>query len=464
VSGERAPAFVADFDSASAMLRATARYLRGEGFPALGLSRRLEPLAIAVNLLPRPLRRWVYIRGGHDEAIPPEQLAEVRAEAIARWAVEAYPRRRYPAIALGSSNGALVHLCAALGIPWLPQTCLIPVRQRGAGPDEPRRGMALAMEPARALLQANPELQLHHMHDPNQDRLMLQRMTYFRVKQRRLGPTFERFIRDTLAPGGTLLVVDCGLRWPTTRIGDRHFFQFGGFGGIPAAEYLEGSERVAAFLEREGSPLRRWDPPPPDGESPEAEWGFEPALAADVERLARAEGYRVERLAFAEPDELSAPVAELQRRWYAESGQPARRLLVESFILLDPWLAARTRSVAFWTTFSTQPSVESLQCYLSAAAPYPEIVATLFAHGVASIGVAGPEHWCSLFRHAEHGGRLLGTRPQAFPEDFAVFARFHRELAAIPERYPPPSPLPLERALAMLGSLQAEPAAPALAR
>ena len=160
----------------------------------------------------------------------------------------------------------------------------------------------------------------------------------------------------------------------------------------------------------------------------------------------------------------SAPVAELQRRWYAESGQPARRLLVESFILLDPWLAVRTRSVPFWTTFSTRPSLEALQRYLSATAPYPEIVAALFAHGVASIGVARPEHWCALFRHAEHGGRLLGTRPQAFPEDFAVFARFHRELEAIPERYPPPPPLPLDRALATIRSLQARPAPAALAR
>jgi hypothetical protein len=35
------------------------------------------------------------------------------------------------------------------------------------------------------------------------------------------------------------------------------------------------------------------------------------------------------------------------------------------------------------------------------------------------------------------------TRPDAFPEDFAVFARFNRELRAIPERHPAPDPLPL---------------------
>jgi hypothetical protein len=182
--------------------------------------------------------------------------------------------------------------------------------------------------------------------------------------------------------------------------------------------------------------------------------------------LRRASSYQRRRPApaSASASPQSAPVAELQRRWYAESGQPARRLLVESFILLDPWLAACTRSVPFWTIFSTRPSVQGLQRSLSATAPYLEIVAASFAHGVASIGVARPEHWCALFRHAQHGGRLLGTRPQAFPEDFAVFARFHRELEAIPELYLPPPSLPLERALATNRSLQAQPVPAALVR
>jgi hypothetical protein len=44
------------------------------------------------------------------------------------------------------------------------------VRQSGIHPDEARDALTSAVDPARALLQVNPELQLHHMHDPNQDR------------------------------------------------------------------------------------------------------------------------------------------------------------------------------------------------------------------------------------------------------------------------------------------------------
>lgn len=130
------------------------------------------------------------------------------------WMTGHYPARRYPGVAVGSSNGALVHLCAALGIPWLPQTFLIPVRRTGIPPDEPAADCQWAREPARRLLQANPDLQLHHMHDPNQDRLSLQGMTYFRVKRRRLGAAYERFLDQVLQPAATILLVECTIGWP----------------------------------------------------------------------------------------------------------------------------------------------------------------------------------------------------------------------------------------------------------
>jgi len=59
-----------------------------------------------------------------------------------------YPRRTYPAAVVGSSNGAAVHLWGALGIPWLPQTFLVPVARSGVHPDEPFDAMHWAVEPA----------------------------------------------------------------------------------------------------------------------------------------------------------------------------------------------------------------------------------------------------------------------------------------------------------------------------
>ena len=120
------------------------------------------------------------------------------------------------------------------------------------------------------------------MHDANQDRLTIQRLTYFRVKRLRLGETYEWFLQHALQPGATIFLLECGLRWPTTRIGDRHFFQQGALGGATPEEYLRGGERAANYLGRYGPRKLRWDAPQPDGESPEAEWGFESALRDDA--------------------------------------------------------------------------------------------------------------------------------------------------------------------------------------
>jgi hypothetical protein len=281
---------IASFDSASAMLRALARYLHGKDFPAVGLSRLLQPVAIAANALPRRAREGVYAWSGWCEALPPKKLAQVWAEEVARWMVGLYPQRRFPAVAIGSSSGALVHLCTALGIPWLPQTFLIPVRQSRVHPDDPQKSLEAGMAPARALLEANPELVLHHMHDPNQDRLMLQHMTYFRVKRQCLGAAFERFLEEALEPGGTIVLAECRCTWPTTAVAERHIFQFGAVGGATPQEYLHGSPRVAAFLAKYGSRKQHWAPPEPDAERPEAEWGFAPALRSDTGALCASTG------------------------------------------------------------------------------------------------------------------------------------------------------------------------------
>jgi hypothetical protein len=438
---------IANFDSASAMLRMLARFLRGRDFARLGgTAPPLEALAPVVNALPRQVREQLYIWSGWAEASPPQHLVSIRAEDIAGWAVNRYPRRRYPAAMLGSSNGALVHLCAALGIPWLPQTVLIPVRRSGVHPDEPRQDCEWGREHAPPLLEANPEWQLHHMHDANQDRLMIQRMTYFRVKWRRLAAAYERFLENMLEPGATIFLVDCQLAWPTLQVAERHYFQMGAHGGATPEEYLDGSQRVEHYLRRYGSRRHRWLYPEPDAERPEAEWGFEPALREDVERLAWRRGYRVRRIAFDRPEDTSPMVADLYRWWYAERRLPANRLLVESFIVMEPYWSLRTGAVPFWTVFNVERSAEALEQYLGAREPFDEIGLMLFSHGVDSVGLASVERWRAALRRTRYRAVLLGVDERAYPRDFGVYVRYSAELRRqIVARYPLPGPLGLEQ-------------------
>jgi hypothetical protein len=440
----RASRYVAGFDSSGAMLRALARFLHGRDFPALGNPRVLAPLLVAGNLLPARLRERVYAASGGLTAVPAKRLDRPFAEEVAAWMTSLYPRRRFPLALIGSSNGAAVHLAAALGAPWLPQTFMVPVRNPGNNPDDPHRDLEWGRQPARALLDANPEVQVHHMHDPVQDRLMLEQMTYFRLKRLRLGPAYERFLREVLEPGGTLLLVDCRHTWPVTRVGERHLFQFGAVGGATQEELFGGSDRVAAYLARYRTGLRRWDPPAPDGEAPEAEWGFEEALAADVERFAGEHGYQVARLSFDAPPDLSPLVADLYRWWYAERGLSDDRLLVESFILLEPWLALATGSVPFWMVFNTEPSLAAIHRYLDTAGSFDEIRLSLFSHGVESVGLPAIGQWRTVLQRAGKVGSFLGVDEQAFPRDFATMARYHRALAQVRNRYPMPRLLSLD--------------------
>lgn len=375
------PSYVAGFDSATAMVHAGAAYLRGEPFPAVGNPPALKPLARSANRLPRWLREKVFIAGGALETISARRLHRLDLDQIAAWLEDEYPPGPYPAVAIGSSNGALTHLYSAMGIPWLPQTVLVPVRQR-VHPDDPVHAMELGREPGRRMMAAFPELQLHHMHDANQDRLMVRALTYFRVKRRTLGPGYERFLRERLEPGGTILLIDCRLSWRTTRVGERQVFQHGALGGATEEEFHQGSARVEDYLRRYDSPVRRWREPEPDTESPEAEWGFAEPLADDIERFAAEHGYRVRRVSFTEPGDVSPLVADLYRWWYVRRGMPANRLVVSSFVLLEPYWTLRTGSVPFWMTFNVEPSADALDAYLRDRERFDEIYLMLFQHGV----------------------------------------------------------------------------------
>jgi hypothetical protein len=215
-------------------------------------------------------------------------------------------------------------------------------------------------------------------------------------------------------------------------------------GGLDEEEYFSGGPRVEELLRRHGSHRRGWDPPPPDGRSPEAEWGFEPALLDDVEALARKRAWQLMRIVFEEPEHLSPLVADLYRWWYAERGQPAGRLLVETFIALDPWWTLRTGSVPFWLKFPVEADAAWLARYLDSVDPYEEIGLTLFCHGVESAGWVPAPEWRRLLGARVRRLRFLGVNERVYPRDFASFVRLPAALEALGAHRPMPAPLTLD--------------------
>lgn len=62
----------------------------------------------------------------------------------------------------------------------------------------------------RALLERNPEVELYHMADPNQDQLMILHMAYFRLKFIKMTEAYRNFLLDALEINGTIILVRSG--------------------------------------------------------------------------------------------------------------------------------------------------------------------------------------------------------------------------------------------------------------
>lgn len=437
---------VAGFDSATAMLRALSSYNTGEDVPLAGeapgaLEGAVAAVAGLANKAPRRLKEKAYAASGWAEAVPPDRVQEIDSDELAAWVTKHYPHKQAEVAFVGATNGALTHLAAALEAPWLPQTLLIPVRRGGVPPEDASADLKKMRPVGETLVESNPDWRLHHMHDPNQDRLMIAGMCYFRVKWLRLPDAYRAYLRRALAPGGTLVVSDCAMRWPTTRVSERYVFQHGGFGGATLEELRHGSERVRGFLRAHDSDYTEFVAPEPDGDSPEAEWGFASEMLDDLQELADEEGWTLRRLRHEEPESLSPAVAEVYRDWYRRRGLPPNRLFVESFMMVEPYWTLRTGSVPFWTVFNKEPSLRALESYLDSVPDYEEIRLSLFSHGVESVGLARADEWARVLDRATKVGAFLGTDPSAFPRDFAVFAKVRRDLARIRGRQPMPPQL-----------------------
>ncbi len=441
----RKPGYIPGLDSATIALQSLGSYLKSKEFHFGGIAPSAKIFAAEVGShLPKPISQALSTWGGWMNAAPQKAIDEVRTEIMSHWAISQYHRRQYPAAMIGSSNGAAVHLGAALGIPWLPQTLLFCFRH-AADPDDPRSVLEWSREPARRLLNNNPDLAIYQMHDPNQDRVKVPRVGYFRLKQIRLSEAYKQFLTENLAPGATIFLLETHNTWLATRVQDRHLFQFGGKGGLTPEEYFQDSQKIRDFLKRNNSNQERWNPPEPDGWFPESEWGFDPTLREDVENFARQHNFRVRRIVFGYPQDLSSLVADLYRWWYEQRGIPSNRLFVESFVYLQPWWTLRLGLVPYWMVFNDQTSADQLGNYLDGTKPYDEIYLTLFSNGIRSLGLASIEQWRSLLNRAQQRGQFLGVNEQTYPNDLASFVTHYTELKNLDGCYPMPEPLSLEQ-------------------
>jgi hypothetical protein len=419
--------FIPDFDSSSSMLFSLGNYLsRSEASTGLP-SKFPKMLGDIVNFTPEALRESIYRLSGIQESLQLNHVRRISDEYISQWIIDAYPERKFPAVMIGSSSGALSHVCASLDIPWIPQTVLLPVA-RHLDPDELIKDAEWGKKIASIIREKIPYMAVYQMHDPIQDRVMIPHMGYFRIKRRALGPKLESYIKQILMPHGTIYISDCHFLWPAASISEGHSFQTGGLGDVSGNEYARGSERIEKFLEKEGSKQKKWKTPSPLKSMPEAEWGFDEALAENIVQYAQDNQFNVKRIKFDHPEKASPMAADLSRSWYAKNGIASDRLLVECFALLEPWWAAKTGSIPYWMPFNTNSSFQALKEYLRHSSSFNEIYLMLMSNAVEGIGSVSIKQWKQVLNQAQKHGAFIGVNESKFPHDMGSFIKYHKDL------------------------------------
>lgn len=432
------PKFLSRFDSASDMVNANNMFLHGKVFRGLKVPYLATWYAHVINSFPVSWRKKLYGYGGKIDSTSYQKIGQIRADDISQWICDIHPDKKFPAIAIGSSNGAFNHLYALAGIPWLPQTFLIPIKKgRHFSVDHPKDTIRWSKEHAPAFLEHNPNWSLSQMMDPVQDRTRSGDIAYFRIKMIHLAQGYLNFFKERLEPGGTIIVSRSSLKWPVIRIGPRHTFQFGGLGTLDPDEYYNGSQRVTDFLKQEGSDVTKWDIPQPDEIRPEAEWGFEDTLLESIQELAEREGFEVHQLEFDHPQDASGKVADIYRSMYQRQNQPDNRLYMESFNILSPLLTLKTGTVPYWMFFNSESAADMAEDYLLNSPQYDEILMTMLSNGKMSVGMADIDRLQTLLSYSGKRASFVGMDVEKYPFDLGVYVRYAHDFEkSVPERYP----------------------------
>lgn len=423
---------VASFDSASVLHAATVAAIKHEDFPHLGNSAVKGAAARIAGRLPWPILKPLYSRIGGAEGIDPSRLSEIDMDDVAKSFATAYPQTRYPAVIVGSSNGAMTHLAAAIGAPWLPGTVLVPVHHVG-DPHEPDAALSFGRTVGPRLLDANPGITLHQMHDSAQDELMTARMAYFRTKWSGLPTAYAEFLTSRLDTAAPVILVNDESTWPVVRVSERHVFQSGGRGGLTPQDYQEMPHTPEA-----------------DDRAPEAEWGCDPKFADAIRGWCLANNHPLIEIRIDGPQEAAHPVAEILRDWTRSRGGAADRLLVPSFVLGDPWRTITIGAIPFWTFFPVQSALQSLQHHLASSSPYREVNVLVMQHGANSPGMASPNDFEDVIDESGATARLLALRENQSPHDIGSLGRYGPVLAREPDAELPWIPLSVDVALESL--------------
>jgi hypothetical protein len=268
----------------------------------------------------------------------------------------------FPAITVGAAlSGATSYLSLAMGGPFLPQA-FVTTLKHGSFTGDVNEYLHRSLSAALRIADENPELMTIQHYDPVHDGWMTRFVNHLRFKLLDLPPAYSNFIKSRLEPGGTVLYLESGASWLRYRLGPRSIFQVGGWGGISAEEFLEGSDRLKAYSRKTGLKFSDWKLSYyPLERGPESEWGSEPGLDTKLEMYCQREGYRFVRISLPHPNDFSRLAFSAAQRLLEKEGRQPAGVLVEMFSQFDSYAARQAGLLPLWLIFNTLDSLDYLK-------------------------------------------------------------------------------------------------------
>jgi len=411
--------------SSPIVTRAVAAGLRGEFCDNYEFPGWQKALLTGLGALPQGLARFAISRFQSISGLPTSVLDNFSMDTLVKTRINDYANitGTFPVITLGAAlGGATTYLSLALGGPFLPQAFVVTLRG-GSMSGDVNEYLHRNLEESLRIAIENPGLMTIQHYDPIHDGWLTRFVNHVRFKLLDLPPAYVNFIKSRLEPGGAIVYFEGGATWLRYRVGPRSVFQVGGWGGISAEEFLEGSNRIDIYARQAGLKFTDWklkDYPLEKG--PESEWGSEPGLAEALEKFCKAEGYRFVRIALPDPNNFSQLAFATAKLLLKNEGRLAAGTLVEMFSQFDASATFQSGLLPLWLIFNTEDSLEYLK-KMSAKFPIEEPV---FFSPLATFSLTPDlvpfRQWEAVLAHF----RLInvGARASHYPSDALALVRW----------------------------------------
>ncbi len=400
------------------------RYIDNYEFP--GWQKRL---LVGLGHLPQGAARFAISRFQMLSGLPAKVLQDFSIDSLVQARLNDYSALpgTFPVIVIGAAlGGATAYLSTALGGPFLPQAFVVTLK--GGAPDgDVNRYLDRSREIAVKIADENPGLMTIQHYDPVHDGWLTRFVNHLRFKLVDLPEAYAEFIRRRLAPGGTVVFLEGGAQWLRYRLAARSVFQVGGWGGIPASEFIEGSPRLEAYASKVGLKFNRWklDGYPLE-QGPESEWGTEPGLYAALDSFCKSGKIKLVKFHLPQPNHFSRLAFSAAQKLLEKEGREPSGVLIEMFSQFDGHAARQAGLLPLWLVFNTTDSLDYLSEMRGRFPPQKPVFFSPLATFSPTPDLVAWERWTAALDGLAWIN--IGTRPSHYPADARALVRWAEPL------------------------------------